>query len=149
MKIRIKSILYSILVASLLFGVMTYAAATTTVEVYKSPTCGCCNQWVKHLESEGFTVKTKNMRDMKSIKKEMGVNPQYQSCHTATVDDYFIEGHVSAFDIKTLLKDKPKIKGVSVPGMPMGSPGMEGHRKDKYNVIAIDKNNNASVYSKH
>ena len=86
---------------------------------------------------------------MKPIKNMFGVKQQFQSCHTARVGKYFIEGHVSASDIKKLLKEKPDIKGLSVPGMPMGSPGMEGHRKDKYNVIAIDKNNNASVYSKH
>ena len=75
--------------------------------------------------------------------------PYFQSCHTAKVGNYFIEGHVSASDIKKLLNEKPDIKGLSAPGMPMGSPGMEGHRKDKYDVIAIDENNNATVYTKH
>ena len=86
---------------------------------------------------------------MQPIKKMFGVKPQFQSCHTAKVGKYFIEGHVSASDIKKLLKEKPDIKGLSAPGMPMGSPGIEGHRKDKYDVIAIDKNNKATVYSKH
>ena len=117
--------------------------------VYKSPTCGCCKKWVKHLENNGFNVKTKDIRDMSSVKNKFGVKKQFQSCHTAKIGNYFIEGHVSASDIKKLLKDKPNIKGLSVPGMPMGSPGMEGHRKDKYDVIAIDKNNKATVYSKH
>ena len=117
--------------------------------VYKSPTCGCCKKWVKHLRKEGFNVKTKDYRDMKPIKKRFGVQPKFQSCHTAKVGGYFIEGHVSASDIKKLLKEKPDIKGLSAPGMPMGSPGMEGHRKDKYNVIAIDNNNNLTIYSKH
>ena len=117
--------------------------------VYKSPTCGCCKKWVKHLEKEGFKVTTKDVRNMNPVKNMFGVKRQFQSCHTAKVGNYYIEGHVSASDIKRLLKEKPDIKGLSVPGMPMGSPGMEGHRKDKYNVIAIDKNNNATVYSNH
>ncbi len=119
------------------------------IMVYKSPTCGCCKKWVNHLRKEGFDVKTKNYRDMKPIKKTFGVKLQFQSCHTAKVGKYFIEGHVSASDIKKLLKEKPDIKGLAAPGMPMGSPGMEGHRKDKYDVIAIDKNDNATVYTKH
>lgn len=119
------------------------------IMVYKSPTCGCCKKWITHLEKEGFDVKTKDYRDMKPIKKMFGVKSKFQSCHTAKVGKYFIEGHVSASDIKKLLREKPDVKGLSVPGMPMGSPGMEGHRKDKYDVIAIDKNNKATVYSKH
>lgn len=127
----------------------TKAAYAQDIMVYKSPTCGCCKKWVNHLENEGFNVKTKDYNDMNPIKKTFGVNSQFQSCHTAKVGKYFIEGHVSAFEIKKLLKDKPDIKGLSAPGMPMGSPGMEGHRKDKYNVLAIDKNDKAIIYSSH
>jgi len=124
-------------------------AQAEEIMVYKSPTCGCCNKWVTHLEKKGFNVKTKDYHDMKPIKKTLGVKPEFQSCHTAKVGKYFIEGHVSASDIKKLLKEKLDIKGLSAPGMPMGSPGMEGHRKDNYDVLAIDKNNNATVFSKH
>ena len=124
-------------------------ATAEEIMVYKSPTCGCCKKWVKHLESKGFEVKTKNMRDVKPIKNKFGVQAKFQSCHTAKIGKYFIEGHVPAKDIKRLLKEKPDIKGLSVPGMPMGSPGMEGHRKDKYNVVAIDKNNKHSIYSSY
>lgn len=131
------------------FGITNNTVSAEEIMVYKSPTCGCCKKWVKHLEKEGFNVKTKDYRDMKPIKNRFGVKPQFQSCHTAKVGKYFIEGHVSASDIKRLLKEKPDIKGLSVPGMPMGSPGMEGHRKDKYDVIAIDKENKATVYSSH
>ncbi len=119
------------------------------IMVYKSPTCGCCKKWVKHLQNEGYKVKTKNVRNMNTIKNQFGVQRQFQSCHTAKIGRYFIEGHVSASDIKRLMKEKPDIKGLSAPGMPMGSPGMEGHRKDKYDVIAIDNDNNAMVYSRH
>lgn len=117
--------------------------------VYKSPTCGCCKKWVTHLKKEGFDVTTKDVSNVKPIKNQMGVKSKFQSCHTAKVGKYFIEGHVSADDIKKLLKEKPDIKGLAVPGMPMGSPGMEGHRKDEYNVFAIDNNNNTTIYSKH
>ncbi len=131
------------------FGIMSQTAQAKDIMVYKSPTCGCCKKWVDHLKKEGFNVKTKDYRNMKPIKKTFGVKRQFQSCHTGKVGNYFIEGHVSASDIKKLLKDKPDIKGLSVPGMPMGSPGMEGHRKDKYNVLAIDKNNRATVYTSY
>ena len=143
--------LLSISVVSLylVFSLSNQPAMAEDIVVYKSPTCGCCKKWVKHLEKEGFKVTTKDMRNMNPVKNMFGVERQFQSCHTAKVGNYFIEGHVSASDIKRLLKEKPDIKGLSVPGMPMGSPGMEGHRKDKYNVIAIDKNNNATVYSSH
>ena len=117
--------------------------------VYKSPTCGCCKKWVKHLQDEGFTVKTKDIANLIPVKKQFGVNPAYQSCHTAKVGQYFIEGHVPASDIKKLLKEKPAIKGLTVPGMVTGSPGMEGAYKDRYDVLAIDKNDNYSVYSSH
>lgn len=131
------------------FGMTNNSVRAEEIIVYKSPTCGCCNKWVKHLEKEGFNVTTKDYSDMKPIKQTFDVKRQFQSCHTAKVGKYFVEGHVPAKDIKKLLKDKPDIKGLSVPGMPMGSPGMEGHRKDKYNVIAIDKDNNATVYSEY
>lgn len=119
------------------------------IMVYKTPTCGCCNKWVKHLKDEGFNVKTKDIVDLQPVKNQFGVQPQFQSCHTAKIGKYFIEGHVSGSDIKRLLKEKPDIKGLAVPGMPMGSPGMEGDRKDDYNVLAIDKNYNATIYSSH
>ena len=154
-RIKIFSSVITVLVVSLYLGfnlTNQEANAESVAEeimVYKSPTCGCCEKWVKHLENEGFNVKTKNMRDLNPIKNRYGVQQQYQSCHTAKIGEYFVEGHVPAEDIKRLLKEKPDIKGLTVPGMVMGSPGMEGPRKDPYNVLAIDKANNATVYSKH
>lgn len=141
----------SVFVVSIFVGLnlVNKNAQAEDIMVYKRPTCGCCKKWIKHLEREGFNVTTEDMSNMKPIKHQFGVQPQFQSCHTAKVGKYFIEGHVSASDIKKLLKEKPDIKGLAVPGMPMGSPGMEGHRKDKYDVIAIDNNNKATVYSKH
>lgn len=122
---------------------------TPEIVVYKSPTCGCCNKWVKHLETSGFKVKTINKRNMNPVKMQFGVKRQYQSCHTAKIGKYFIEGHVPARDIKKLLKEKPNAKGLAVPGMPMGSPGMEGHRKDRYSVLLIDKTNKSEIYSQY
>ena len=150
-QLRIILSVITVFAVSLYFG-FSFASQEVKAEeimVYKSPTCGCCKKWVKHLRNKGFEVKTKDYRDMKPIKKTLGVKQQFQSCHTAKVGKYFIEGHVSASDIKKLLKEKPDIKGLTVPGMPMGSPGMEGHRKDKYNVLAIDKSNKATIFSKH
>ncbi len=119
------------------------------IEVYKSPTCGCCSKWVDHLEDAGFDVKAYNHGNMSDVKNQLGITPSQQSCHTATINGYVIEGHVPANDIKRLLTEKPDIHGLTVPGMPMGSPGMEGHRKDKYDVLAIDKQGKTSVYSRY
>lgn len=119
------------------------------ITVYKSPTCGCCTKWVKHLEQNGFVVEALNSRDMSAVKRQMGITRDIQSCHTGEVDGYFIEGHVPAADIKKLLKEKPKAAGLTVPGMPMGSPGMEGHRKDAYSVLLIGEDGKQQVFSKH
>lgn len=123
--------------------------ALPTVTVYKSPTCGCCSKWVKHLESNGFVVEAKNRKNLNSIKRELGIEPQFQSCHTAKIGSYVVEGHVPASDIKKMLADKPDIHGLAVPGMPMGSPGMEGPRKDNYNVLAIKNGASPTVYNSH
>lgn len=124
-------------------------AHAENVVVYKSPTCGCCNKWVDHLKQNGFTVTTRDMKDIRPVKKKFGVKSGFQSCHTAKIGKYFIEGHVPASDIKRLLKEKPDIRGLSVPGMPMGSPGMEGHRNDKYHVLGIDNNDKATIYNSY
>lgn len=123
-------------------------AGSTDVVVYKSPSCGCCADWVSHLKQNGFSVEVHNQRDMRSIKEKMGVPGRLQSCHTAKVGGYIIEGHVPAVDITRLIKNKPKIKGLAVPGMPMGSPGMDGPRKDAYNVLTFQASGEVSIYSR-
>ena len=123
--------------------------ALPIITVYKSPTCGCCSKWVKHLENNGFVVEAKNSNKLDSIKRELGIEPQFQSCHTAKIGHYVVEGHVPASDIKRMLVDKPDIHGLAVPGMPMGSPGMEGSRKDKYNVLAIKNGASPTIFSSH
>ena len=115
--------------------------------VYKSPTCGCCKDWVSHLKENGFTVEVHNHRNLNPIKDEMGVPRHMQSCHTAKVGSYVIEGHVPADVVARLLKEKPDIEGLAMPGMPMGSPGMEGPRKDKYDILTLEKSGRTSVYA--
>ena len=125
-------------------------AQSAEVTVHKSATCGCCNKWSQHLEQNGFSVSAHNVKDLVSFKTQHGVMPQLSSCHTAIVDDYVIEGHVPAEDVKRLLRERPNAWGLAVAGMPIGSPGMEqGNRKDRYNVILVDKQGNTSVFASH
>jgi hypothetical protein len=119
------------------------------VQVYKSRTCGCCNKWIKHLEDAGFTVNSENVPDVGVYKREYGVPHALASCHTAIVDGYIVEGHVPADDVIKMLRQKPEIKGISAPGMPMGSPGMEGPNAVTYDVIAFDADGNTSVFATH
>ena len=125
------------------------AVDATEITVYKSPTCGCCNAWIDHLEDNGFSVIKKDLRDTSPIKAAHGVTPGLASCHTALVDGYVVEGHVPAADIRRLLSERPAVKGLTVPGMPMGSPGMEGPRKDPYNVLTFDGQGRTTVFSRH
>ena len=126
---------------------VSYATGLPEIEVYKSPTCGCCNDWIDHLKENGFPVKAHNTNSVEKIKDLAGVGRNLRSCHTAVVEGYVIEGHVPADLIKKMLKDKADINGLTVPGMPMGSPGMEGHRKDDYQVLTMEKDGTTRVYA--
>ena len=118
------------------------------VEVYKNPDCGCCGAWVDHLKAAGFSVKVNEVQDTGAVRKHHGIPDQFGSCHTGVVAGYAIEGHVPADDIKRLLAMKPAAVGLSVPGMPVGSPGMEvGSRKDPYQVLLIDRAGRSSVFA--
>ncbi len=120
------------------------------ITVYKSATCGCCKEWVKHLEANGFSVKALDVPDLVPYKTANGVPITLGSCHTAKVGGYVIEGHVPASDIKRLLKERPAVSGLAVPGMPIGSPGMEqGNHKERYEVLTFDKQGKTSVYARH
>jgi len=121
------------------------------VEVFKTPTCGCCQNWVEHLRKSGFNVRTTDLNDLSEIKKSRGVPEQVQSCHTAVVDGYVVEGHVPASDIQRMLTEKPAIAGIAVGGMPTGSPGMDfpGVKAQPYNVMSFDKNGATRVFAKH
>lgn len=121
------------------------------VEVFKSPTCGCCSQWVEHMRKAGFTVRTTDINDLSQIKKSRGIPAEVQSCHTATVSGYVVEGHVPPADVHRMLKEKPAIAGIAVGGMPIGSPGMESPyvKAEPYNVMSFDKNGTTRVFAKH
>lgn len=119
------------------------------VTVYKSATCGCCGKWIEHMQDAGFKVTAHNRQDMNQIKEEHGVAYELRSCHTAVVDGYVLEGHVPAGDIRRLLKERPAVDGLAVPGMPSGSPGMEGKYEDPYEVIAFTKGKKDAVFEKH
>jgi len=119
------------------------------VKVYKSSTCSCCNKWVEHMRTAGFKVEATNVADVGIYKLEYGVPRALGSCHTAIVDGYIVEGHVPADDVKKMLRQKPEIKGITAPGMPMGSPGMEGPNAVTYDVIAFDADGNTSVFATH
>lgn len=119
--------------------------------VYKSESCGCCKVWVKHLEDSGFTVDVHNVDNLGPTKERVGIPPAMGSCHTAEVGGYFVEGHVPADDIKRLLKERPDAKGLTVPGMPAGSPGMEvpSGEVQPYDVILVAKDGTTSVFAHH
>jgi hypothetical protein len=120
-----------------------------TMTVYKSPSCGCCGEWVKHVKGAGFAVRVVDMEDLTRIKADAGVPPGLESCHTALVGTYVVEGHVPADLVKKMLDEKPKILGLSVPGMIVGSPGMEqGNAKQPYSVIAFARGGTTSVYAR-
>lgn len=123
-------------------------AADETVLVYKTPTCGCCQKWVDHLDDAGFDVEVRNLTSLAAIKNELGLPRQLASCHTAVVDGYVIEGHVPAVHVQRLLEERPAIKGIAVAGMPIGSPGMEGPNPQAYDVVAFDAAGSTSVYAR-
>lgn len=128
-------------------------AAAQEMTVYRSPTCGCCEKWIAHMKKQGFIVKEQVTEDMDAVKQQHGVPPSLQSCHTALVGGYVVEGHVPAGDVKKLLKTKPQAAGLAAPGMPAGSPGMEmGSMKGNFSVLLFDKAGNAdtfNTYSNH
>lgn len=131
-------------------GTVLAADDADSIHVYKSPTCGCCSDWIDHLEDNGFDVTATDTNDMGKIKADAGLIAGLGSCHTAFVGDYVIEGHVPADDIRRLLAEAPKATGLSVPGMPAGSPGMEmGDRKDHFKVILFNDKGQTRVFAEH
>jgi hypothetical protein len=119
------------------------------VTVYKSSTCGCCASWAEHLRENGFAVETVDVDDLQAVKTENGVPSALQSCHTAVVDGYVVEGHVPAADVKRLLAEAPEADGLAVPGMPIGSPGMEqGDTVQPYDVILFG-DSGTTVFASH
>ena len=125
------------------------AQSAPAVAVFKTATCGCCAKWVEHLRANGFAPTATNVDDIDVVKSKHNVPKPLHSCHTAVVGGYVIEGHVPAADIKRLLKERPAIVGLAVPGMPAGSPGMEGPPPQKYDVVSFDKQGETGVFATH
>lgn len=125
------------------------ADSALVMTVYKSPTCGCCTAWVDHVRLNGFRVVAIDTNDVDTVKRRYGVAPEHSSCHTAIVGGYVVEGHVPAEDIRRLLAQRPPVSGLAVPGMPMGSPGMEGAYKQAYEVLTFTRGAGSTVFAKH
>ncbi len=140
--------------ASLMAGfVVSLSAAAQpplpVVDVYKSPTCGCCSKWIDHLQQNGFEVRAHDVPDTSVMGEKLGMPQKYGACHSATVGSYTIEGHVPAPDIKRLLAERPKAVGIAVPSMPPGSPGMEGSKPIPYDTLLVKTDGSAAVYARH
>lgn len=121
-------------------------AAAPVIDIYKTESCGCCGAWVEHLKANGFITRVVNVDDPSAYRERGGIPNELGSCHTGMVQGYAIEGHVPASDIKRLLATRPKARGLAVPGMPLGSPGMEGLRKDPFDVLLVNAKGRASVF---
>ncbi|MBK7326090.1 MAG: DUF411 domain-containing protein [Propionivibrio sp.] len=133
-----------------LFAATAWAEATLpTVQVYKSPQCGCCEKWVDHMKSAGFKVIAHDTNTVAEHKTRLGVPLAMGSCHTAEVGGYFVEGHVPAGDVKKLLAEKPQAKGLGVPGMPASSPGMDDGSKTPYEVLLVGKDGSTTTFARH
>jgi hypothetical protein len=123
--------------------------AKPTITVYKDPSCGCCRNWIQHLIKHGYRVDAKDTPNMAEVKRTLGVPDAVTSCHTAMVNGYLIEGHVPSADIDRLLAKKPHVAGLAVPGMPTGSPGMEGARAQHYQVLSFDRSGKTQVFASY
>ena len=143
-----------LLLSLMIFGVAPASAADTvpSIEVWKSATCKCCGAWVKHLEADGFTVKVNAAEPstLASLKRQAGIGDRLASCHTAMIDGYVIEGHVPGTEIKRLVAERPEAIGLAVPGMPVGSPGIEqGAEFEPYDVLLIKKDGSTEIFASH
>lgn len=126
------------------------AQSPTKMVVYKDPSCGCCGKWVDHMNANGFAAAVTNTTNMGAIRKQHQIAPQLESCHTALVGGYVIEGHVPASDVKRLLKERPKgIAGLTIPGMPASAPGMDVTPFQPYTVLTFDAQGKTAVYARH
>ena len=147
----ISFIVFALVTASI--GGLNATSATAgdgpVITVYKGRFCGCCSAWVEHLKTNGFDARVQEVSDVTPYQEKYGVPEALTSCHTAVVGSYAIEGHVPAADIKRLLRERPKAKGIAVPGMPMGSPGMPGPRKDPYEALLFDASGKYVVFERH
>lgn len=120
------------------------------ITVYRDPSCHCCGRWMDHLTVHGFRPENVESADMNTLKQQYGVPADLMSCHTALINGYWIEGHVPAADIQRLLAEQPEVAGIAVPGMPVGTPGMEsGDQRDSFTVFSFDKQGNTNVFNQY
>lgn len=139
-------------IAAIAFTHTSLAAEDDVLRVAKSPTCGCCGAWVEHMRQAGFKVEVTDVGQdaLDALKIRLGIRPQHASCHTAQVGGYFVEGHVPATDVERMLSERPDGLGLTTPGMPIGSPGMEmGSQRDPYDVLLVKKDGGAEVFQPH
>lgn len=145
----VAAVAVALVAATLMTSPPAPPADAPLVTVYKTPTCRCCTKWVRYLQEAGFAVRTEHPADLAEIRTALGVTPQYAACHTAVVEGYVVEGHVPAADIKRLLAERPAARGLAVPGMPVGSPGMEGPNPEDFRVHLLRADGSASVYAQY
>lgn len=126
-----------------------YALPPRHVDVYKSPYCGCCEQWIGHMGRAGFEVMAHDVQDVPAARKTLGMPDRYGSCHTARVGNYLIEGHVPAADVQRLLREQPTAIGLAAPGMPQGSPGMETATPQHFATLLIRKDGSYALFARH
>jgi len=147
-----RRLLLAAVASSALVGTAVFANSPTAMEVWKDPSCGCCKEWVEHMEANGFHMKVHDTGN-NAVRAQLRIDRKYGSCHTAVVGGYAIEGHVPAADVRRLLKDRPAAIGLAAPGMPVGSPGMDGDvydgRKDTYDVVLLARDGSASVFRRY
>lgn len=134
---------------ALLGSAPVWAQSATTIEIYKSPTCGCCGKWIEHMQKNGFKVETHEVDDIPASRKKLGMPDKLGSCHTSKVGNYVVEGHVPAADIQKLLKEKPKALGLAIPSMPPGVPGMDIPNSPPYETLLVQTDGTTSVFAKH
>ncbi len=143
-----KTFLY-ILASIPILGLRKASAATARINIFKDPTCSCCGKWAEHLRANGFEVSIQEVKNLGEYRKKYGVPEGLASCHTATIEGYTVEGHVPAREILRLLKERPNAKGLAVPGMPVGSPGMESTRTQTYSVMLFDATGRSTVFQSY
>lgn len=124
-------------------------AKLPALTVYKTATCGCCAKWVEHMKANGFTVNVEVVPNTAVYRQKFGMPDRFASCHTTVAGKYTFEGHIPAADVKRFLAEKPAARGLAVPGMPLGSPGMEGVRSDPYQTLLVTEDGGSKVFEKH
>jgi hypothetical protein len=150
---QIKLVAVRLVIITIALSLLTANAEAVSgmdITVYRDPSCSCCGGWIDYLAAQGFNPQTVMADEMETVKQQQGVPSNLASCHTAIIDGYVVEGHVPVEDIKRLLAEHPSVKGIAVPGMPIGTPGMEsGEEHDSFTVVSFDQQGNTKVFNQH